>query len=80
MGIHFFGIVQGFFAVLVLAVLCAMLLMAAAIARVMFFRVRLRLRRPAKPRAPVKLRVVKPEPKPEPAKEDDAAEWLEDFG
>jgi hypothetical protein len=79
MGMHFFGIVQGFFAVLVLAIACAILFTAANVARIVFFRVKASLRRPAKPRAPVKLRAVKPEPKPEEDNDDDA-DWLKDFG
>ena len=81
MGLHFFEIEQGFFAVLMLGLAAAALLLAVTAARVAFFQVRQRMSRPAKPSAPVKLRLVRNEPKPAPqAEPDDDADWLKDFG
>lgn len=80
MGLHFFEIVQGFFAVLMLGLAAAAMLLVVTAARVAFFQLRQRVSRPAKPSAPVKLRLVKPEPAAAPENDDGDADWLKEFG
>ncbi|MBV9989899.1 MAG: hypothetical protein JOZ72_01285 [Alphaproteobacteria bacterium] len=80
MGLHFFEIVQGFFAVLVLGLIAAALLLVAAVTRAVFLRTKQRMSAAPKPQGPVKLRLVQPEQAPAPENDDDDADWLKDFG